>query len=152
MLFPQEASQNNLRAILRARERLDAGDVSGALEAIYEIDNNRYAFQFEEEVFLYFTEYVLAQPGERLQWGKGRILHHENLFALVRSLIRKVREAGIEKRCLTEEIQLLAQTAARQERCLRDDIAYITEAVRKLEAIIRPLAGRETARRPDCCE
>ena len=152
VLFPQEASQNNLRAILRARERLDAGDVSGALEAIYEIDNNRYAFQFEEEVFLYFTEYVLAQPGERLQWGKGRILHHENLFALVRSLIRKVREAGIEKRCLTEEIQLLAQTAARQERCLRDDIAYITEAVRKLEAIIRPLAGRETARRPDCCE
>ena len=41
VLFPQEASQNNLRAILRARERLDAGDVSGALEAIYEIDNNR---------------------------------------------------------------------------------------------------------------
>ena len=88
VLFPQEASQNNLRAILRARERLDAGDVSGALEAIYEIDNNRYAFQFEEEVFLYFTEYVLAQPGERLQWGKGRIRHHENLFPMVRSRIR----------------------------------------------------------------
>ncbi len=147
VLFPQEASQNNLRAILRAMDCLNTGNAAGALEAIYEIDNNRYAFQFEEEVFRYFTEYVLAQPGERLQWGQGRILHHENLFGLVQSLLKKARaqkETGAEENAggsgahLEEEGCLLAETAGRQEQCLREDIAYVTEAVRKLEAIIWP--------------
>ena len=153
VLFPQEASQNNLRAIYRALQCLDAGNGRAALEAIYEIDNNRYAFEFEEEVFQHFTEYVLKQPGERLQWGKGRILHHENLFGLVRSLLEKTRleerrELPAENSCpegnsavcasFAWEREQLAQTAARQEQCLRDDIMYVTAALRKLHALIEP--------------
>ncbi len=32
------------------------------------IDNNRYAFQFDEEVFRHFTDYVMNQEAGRLQW------------------------------------------------------------------------------------
>ena len=59
------------------------------MEAVYEIDNNRYAFLFDREVFRYFTEYVLNQPADRLKWGYGRIIHHENLYDLVVSLKKK---------------------------------------------------------------
>ena len=66
--------------------------MSGALEAVYTIDNNRYAFLFEREVYQYFTEYVLDQPADRLKWGAGRIVHHQNLFDLVWDLKAKGKE------------------------------------------------------------
>ena len=55
----------------RAIACLENRDLTGALEAVYTIDNNRYAFLFEEEVYTYFTEYVLNQPPGRLKWGGG---------------------------------------------------------------------------------
>ena len=30
--------------------------------------------------------YILHQPKDRLMWGAGRILHHENLYGLVQRL------------------------------------------------------------------
>ena len=93
---------------------------------------------------------MLRQPGERLQWGKGRILHHENLFGLVRSLLKKVLPENREdlpgenrgpqegSACFAQEREWLARTAARQEQCLRDDIMYVTAALRKLHALIEP--------------
>lgn len=65
-----------------------------ALEALYEIDNNRYAFQFDEEVYRHFTDYVLSQPESRTKWGTGRIRDHENLYALVRSLMTELAETS----------------------------------------------------------
>ncbi|MFQ9702578.1 MAG: hypothetical protein ACLR0U_10520 [Enterocloster clostridioformis] len=92
MLFPQQAVQENVRAMDRAIACLENHDLTGALEAVYTIDNNRYAFLFEEEVYTYFTEYVLNQPAGRLKWGAGRIVHHQNLFGLVESLKAKTVE------------------------------------------------------------
>lgn len=71
VLFPQQAVQENVRAMDRAIACLENRNLPGALEAVYTIDNNRYAFLFEEEVYTYFTEYVLKQPPGRLKWGGG---------------------------------------------------------------------------------
>lgn len=125
VLFPQETSQNNLRAVSRGLCRLEAGDPVGALEAVYEIDNNRYAFQFEEEVFRYFTEYALDQPADRLKWGAGRIRRHENLFPLVQELKK-------QKSSYDREGEFLKKAAENQRACLADDIAYMASAAEKL--------------------
>ena len=89
VIFPQQAVQNNLYALDEAMSFLEKGEIAPALEAFYSIDNNCYAFQFEREVFYHFTEYIMKQSPERLMWGKGRILHHENLYDIVKSLREK---------------------------------------------------------------
>ena len=129
VLFPQEAVQNNLKCVSKAIECLGTGDVRGALEAVYGIDNNRYAFLFDREVFCYFTEYVLNQPACRLKWGAGRIVRHENLFGLVTGLKDKLGQGTPD---LEAERQILVQAANRQELCYRDDIKYMTSCVEKL--------------------
>lgn len=129
VLFPQEAVQNNLKCVSKAIECLGTGDVRGALEAVYGIDNNRYAFLFDREVFCYFTEYVLNQPASRLKWGAGRIVRHENLFGLVTGLKDKLGQGTPD---LEAERQILVQAANRQELCYRDDIKYMTSCVEKL--------------------
>ena len=55
VLFPQQGVGENLKAIYKALGCLKEDDPEGALEAVYEIDNNRYAFLFDREVFRYFT-------------------------------------------------------------------------------------------------
>ena len=71
VLFPHEASQTNLRYLGEAVRQLEDKNVRGALEALYQVDNNKYAFQFDDQVYRYFTEYVMNQEKERLQWGAG---------------------------------------------------------------------------------
>ena len=135
VLFPQQGVGENLKAIYKALACLKEDDPEGALEAVYEIDNNRYAFLFDREVFRYFTEYVLNQPADRLKWGYGRIIHHENLYDLVVSLKKKnkLQKAG-ERPDLEEEYKTLLQAAKAQEQCYRDDIDYMASSVEKLLA------------------
>ena len=133
VLFPQQAVQENVRAMDRAIACLEKHDLTGALEAVYTIDNNRYALLFEEEVYTYFTEYVLNQPSDRLKWGAGRIVHHQNLFSLVESLKAKAREENPDTR---EEYDVLVRARENQLGCYEDDIRYmITSAGKLLEAI-----------------
>ncbi len=129
VLFPQEAVQNNLRALRAAEGFLEAGDAASALEAVYAIDNSRYGFLFDREVYLYFTEYVLHQPEDRLQWGAGRIVRHENLYGLVERLKEKQKRGC---RDLKEELEMAKKVEAQQKICYDDDIRYITRSVEKL--------------------
>ena len=117
---------------------LEAGDGEGALEAVYEIDNNRYAFQFDQQVFDHFTEYVMNQEPERLQWGAGRILRHENLFSLVQSL--KAR-AGEERPDFTKELETLRQVEKNQIACYVDDIEYMIHAIEKIIGSLKETEG-----------
>ncbi len=80
VLFPQEAVQDNLRAICRALRRLEEGNAWAALEDVYSIDNNRYAFLFDEQVFLLFTQYVLKQPDSRLSGRRADRPPREPVF------------------------------------------------------------------------
>ena len=140
VLFPQQAVRRNLEAIYGALDCLEQGDAEGCLEKLYSIDNNRYAFEFEREVFDYFTQYVLNQPADRLKWGAGRIIRHENLFSLVESLKKYLEEKEGQPEKRQEERQKLQrqleQAAENQAACYRDDIRYMTEAVRKMGALL----------------
>ena len=132
VIFPQQAVQNNLYALDEAMSFLEKGEIAPALEAFYSIDNNCYAFQFEREVFYHFTEYIMKQSPERLMWGKGRILHHENLYDIVKSLREKQPGDSLE----TERRQL-KEAWERQKNYYIDDIEYLIRAADKLNDMIR---------------
>ena len=73
-IFPHEAVQGNLEAIGLSIDCLKEGDaVTPIDEYLFLVDNNWYAYDFEEAVYDYFTDYVRNQPAERLMWGAGRI-------------------------------------------------------------------------------
>ena len=131
VLFPHEAAQSNLRHIGDAIRSLESKDMTAALDALYLVDNNQYAFQFDDEVYHYFTEYVLNQDRDRLQWGAGRIVHHVDLAKEVKSLQRKIRNGGQDAR---EELEALRKMEEEQLACFDDDIRYITQAVDTLTA------------------
>lgn len=135
VLFPQEAVGRNLRQLQRAQECLEASDIYGALDAIYQIDNNRYAFLFQQEVFDYFTDYVFNQPKERLLWGAGRIVRHGNLFTLVQSLRGKLQRNGCD---VNAELEQLRELKQKQLECYHADVKYM---IRETENIIQHLKG-----------
>ena len=133
VIFPQQAVQNNLHALKKAKTALNAGNIEETLDAFYSIDNNCYAFEFEKEVFYHFTEYIMKQESERLMWGKGRILHHENLYELVERLKNK----EIDKDSLELEQRQLEEVWERQCAYYKDDIEYLIRAVTKFSEMLQ---------------
>lgn len=113
--FPQESLQQSLELLHGAAGSLAAGNLSAALRKLYEIDNNRYAFLFEQLVYRHFTQYVFSQPKERLKWGYRRIVGYINLYATVKSLLEK-KAKGITD--YTAEAAFLQGAAARAGGCL----------------------------------
>ena len=129
VVFPQEAAQNNLRYLKRKTP-----DAEAAFEALYEIDNNAYAFQFSKQVYERFTDYVLDQNSDRLQWGRGRIVHHENLYDLVAQLMDKYHQGATD---FANEIAELEKVAKRQKAYLRDDIEYMLQSTEKMLLLLQ---------------
>ena len=134
VLFPHEASQTNLRYLGEAVRQLEDKNVRGALEALYQVDNNKYAFEFDDQVYRYFTEYVMNQEKERLQWGAGRIVHHLDLSKQIRSLMEKerTRNTGVEP-----ELEALKAMERQALGCFDDDIRYMIQAVDTLTEGLR---------------
>ena len=96
---------------------LKEGRLSAALRKLYEIDSNRYAFLFEEEVYRHFTSYALDQSADRLKWGTGRIIGFENFFPVVTGLLEKEKTDCSD---FTKEIDTLCVQTERMERLLRE--------------------------------
>ena len=136
VVFPQEAAQNNLRYLKKAIRALKRKipDAEAAFEALYEIDNNAYAFQFSKRVYERFTDYVLDQNSDRLQWGRGRIVHHENLYDLVAQLMDKYHQGATD---FSDEIVELEKVAKRQKAYLRDDIEYMLQSTEKMLLLLQ---------------
>lgn len=136
VLFPHAVLQQSLDLLTGAADSLRRGNLSAALRKIYEVDNNRYAFMFEEEVYRHFTSYVLEQPKDRLKWGYGRIEGYVNLFGIVKSLLRK-KETGADAGAgYAGEIAFLDQAVANQKQLYRRRIGELKEAVRSMEDIL----------------
>lgn len=134
VLFPHAVLQQSLDLLIGAADSLRRGNVSAALRKIYEVDNNRYAFMFEEEVYRHFTSYVLEQPKDRLKWGYGRIEGYVNLFGIVKSLLRN-KETGADAGAgYAGEIAFLDQAVANQKQLYRRRIGELREAVRCMES------------------
>ena len=132
--FPHEAASKNLCHLEQAVQALESQNITAALEALYEVDNNCYAFLFDEEVYYHFTEYILHQPKDRLMWGAGRILHHENLYGIVQRL-KELDQMAIPG-SLDQEIRRLEAAIRRQQAYLKDDLHYMKRSVDKILALL----------------
>ena len=133
VIFPQEAASKNIRQLEKASRALSEGNITDALKALYRVDNNMYAFLFDEEVYYHFTEYILHQPKDRLMWGAGRIMHHENLYGIVQKLKQRMEEETPE---LDSEIRRLEAALRRQKAYYKDDIRYLNTSVNKLSTML----------------
>lgn len=136
VLFPHAVLQQSLDLLTGAADSLRRGDLSAALRKIYEVDNNRYAFMFEEEVYRHFTSYVLEQPKDRLKWGYGRIEGYVNLFGIVKSLLRKKESGEDTETGYGKELAFLDQAVTNQKQLYRRRIGELKEAVRSMEDIL----------------
>ncbi len=112
--YPHEILLQNIRLIGGAIASLKEQNLSSALRKLYQVDNNAYAFMFDEEVYDHFTDYVLNQPQDRLKWGYKRLMPHENLYALVKNLLSK-KNVAPEELSLSHEISRL--TKIFQDQC-----------------------------------
>ena len=111
VLYPHEIIAQNLQLLCGAAAKLEENQLSSALRKLYQVDNNAYAFMFERKVYEHFTDYVFHQPKERLKWGYGRLLEHENLYELVQGLLKK-EKAGEEE--FAGETKKLKEAGIRQ--------------------------------------
>lgn len=143
VLFPYETAMSDVVFIGKAIDALSSGKdadkplarIKNALNWIYRIDNNQYAFKFEKAVYEYFTGYVLNQSRDRLKWGYGRIIHHENLYDVVRSLIDKLK-LGDDNIDTEHELSVLMEAKERQQRFLVLDVKNTTQYVKEITEII----------------
>lgn len=144
VLFPYETAMNDVVFLGKAIDALSAQHdgkkpavgIKNALKWIYRIDNNQYAFRFEKAVYEYFTDYVFNQPQERLKWGCGRIIHHENLYDIVNSLMEKLANQG-ETADTTQELRILTEACTRQQAYLKEDIKNTTRSIIEVTDILR---------------
>ena len=125
--YPHEILLQNIRLIGGALANLKEQNLSSALRKLYQVDNNAYAFMFDEEVYNHFTDYVLNQPQDRLKWGYKRLMPHENLYALVKDLLNK-KETAPEELSLSCEISHLTKIFQDQCRLL----IQTTDQIQKL--------------------
>ncbi len=129
--FPQELPQNNLAMLYSSIDSLTSGDTMTAYdEYLWQIDNNWYAYDWSREVYDYFTSYVLNQPTDRLMWGAGRVVGHEDLFDVVKSLGEKYGtdenvegEIAALTAAIDNQCKLLTDLTARQI----EDLGQLTE-------------------------
>ena len=128
--YPHEILLQNSRLIGGAIANLKEQNLSSALRKLYQVDNNAYAFMFDEEVYNHFTDYVLNQPQDRLKWGYRRLMPHENIYALVKDLLQKKEEEPDEislsgeishlTRIFQDQCRLLLQTTDQIQSLVHD--------------------------------
>ncbi|SDN80086.1 PA domain-containing protein [Psychrobacillus sp. OK028] len=136
-IFPHQHAQHNITNLALAIEALEKGDITTATdEYLWAIDNNWYAYDFDKEVFDYFTDYVLEAPKEKLMWGEGRIVGHEDLFDTINSLTDKGDQADAD---VSAELATLNEVLERQKVLLQtttdEETIAVQELAKQLEAL-----------------
>ena len=131
-IFPHERFQYNIESINKAIKALEVGDVDLALdEYLYLVDNNWYAYSFSEDTFMHFTNQVMNQPVERLNWGAGRVTSHENLYEVINSLLLKYEKENPE---VSEEIGSLKKSLENQNKMLIETVDKQIEDIKDIKA------------------
>ncbi|MEI4770136.1 M28 family peptidase [Psychrobacillus sp. FJAT-51614] len=137
LIFPHEHAQNNIDNLTLSIDALNQGDIATPLdEYLWAIDNNWYAYDFEKEVFDYFTDYVLEAPKEKLMWGEGKIVGHEDLFDTIKSLKEKRDQSNAD---VSAEISTLNETLVRQKELLKTTVSDETASVKELGEMLAEL-------------
>lgn len=129
VFFPHEILWKNIGLLQDTIDALEQSDVDKALEKIYQVDNNAYAFMFDEYVYRHFTDYVFNQPKDRLKWGYGRLLEHEDLYHVVKCLLKKRKEADTDYR---EELHYLKECYHKQTGRLLGALKEISQTIQEM--------------------
>ena len=129
VFFPHEILWKNIGLLQDTIDALEQSDVDKALEKIYQVDNNAYAFMFDEYVYRHFTDYVFNQPKERLKWGYSRLLEHEDLYHVVKCLLKKRKEADTDYR---EELHYLKECYNKQTGRLLGTLKEIGQTIQEM--------------------
>ena len=138
VLYPHEICGANLRLLGGAVRNLKEQRLSSALRKLYQVDNNAYAFNFDEEVYRHFTDYVFQQPKDRLKWGYGRLPEHENLYGTVKQLLQKEKqlealtESGMTEMDYREEIASLEHACSKLVVSLMNIIQQMEKSVTEI--------------------
>ena len=138
VLYPHEICSTNLRLLGGAVRNLKEQRLSSALRKLYQVDNNAYAFNFDEEVYRHFTDYVFHQPKDRLKWGYGRLPEHENLYGTVKQLLQKEKqqealtESGMKEMDYREEIASLEHACSKLVVSLMNIIQQLEKSVAEI--------------------
>ena len=138
VLYPHEICSTNLRLLGGAVRNLKEQRLSSALRKLYQVDNNAYAFNFDEEVYRHFTDYVFQQPKDRLKWGYGRLPEHENLYGTVKQLLQKEKqlealtESGMTEMDYREEIASLEHACSKLVVSLMNIIQQMEKSVAEI--------------------
>ena len=100
--------------------------------------NNAYAFNFDEEVYRHFTDYVFHQPKDRLKWGYGRLPEHENLYGTVKQLLQKEKQletltgSGMKEMDYREEIASLEHACSKLVVSLMNIVQQMEKSVTEI--------------------
>ena len=137
VLFPHRILQDHLQLLSGALNNLREGRISAALRKLYQVDNNAYAFSFDREVYEHFTENALHQSKERLKWGYGRIVGHEDLYVIVSGLLQKEKTGDMD---CNPEISLLEEAVMRQTDLYREEIRKMKENVKEIKKLLEKAA------------
>ena len=138
VLYPHEICSANLRLLGGAVRNLKEQRLSSALRKLYQVDNNAYAFNFDEEVYRHFTDYVFHQPKDRLKWGYGRLPEHENLYGTVKQLLQKEKQqealtgSGMKEMDYREEIASLEHACGKLVVSLMNIIQQLEKSVAEI--------------------
>ena len=89
-------------------------------------------YSMKKSIITYGIYFTSAK--DRLMWGAGRILHHENLYGLVQRL-KELDQMAIPG-SLDVEIRRLEAAIRRQQAYLKDDLHYMKQSVDKIQALI----------------
>ena len=126
VLYPHESLIKGLMLLDGIIRSLRKGNLSSALRKLYQLDNNAYAFSFDQEVYDHFSDYVYDQPRERLKWGYGRLMEHKNMYDTVNRLLEKQKAGNADYQ---EEIKSLEAVFEEQSRLLDDTIGELYQTV-----------------------
>ena len=138
VLYPHEICGANLRLLGGAVRNLKEQRLSSALRKLYQVDNNAYAFNFDEEVYRHFTDYVFHQPKDRLKWGYGRLPEHENLYGTVKQLLQKEKQletltgSGMKEMDYREEITSLEHACSKLVVSLMNIVQQMEKSVTEI--------------------
>ncbi len=130
LIFPHQHAQNNIENLTSAIDALNNGDINAALdEYLWQVDNNWYAYDWDREVYDYFTDYVLEQPADRLMWGAGRVVGHVDLYDPINSLQAKAAQENAD---VSEEIAILQSALENQQQLLGTLVEDEVKAVQNI--------------------
>lgn len=126
VFYPHELLQENIKLLKGTMRNLHEGNLSAGLRKLYQVDNNAYAFMFDEEVYRHFTDYVFDQPANRLKWGYQRLLQHEDFYFVVKDLLKKQKEQDTD---FTKESKCLEEICEKQKKLLTQTYRELTKIV-----------------------